>query len=360
MNKFDLVWLDNYKNFINFIKVNSRVPGNKDNWGIINIGTWYRNQIISYRKGKLNKERLYLLNNVYPFWFIPKDFNNYLITTNWKSFVTKGETPIDILFSGESLDMYVKRSIYSIEELYRVGLMSKNIAFCTLSFEFMFPNMKFYEARIIADMFKDEDFLKLENLKSFLRMDIQKSIHKEIEFAISRLSDNRFSIINLKYMLGKSNKEIATMKDCSIVSIRNLVIGSLRRIKFSTRLSDIYYKGFVPSINSPSTSYKGILKTLSDNKDILLSCSEKYYIENIKPILSNLLIENMGLSHRSELCLLKSNLTTADNLLYCSNGDLLSSRNIGKGCVIEINEKINPLKDILFKNENIVNLYRKK
>ena len=342
MNKFDSIWLDKYNKFIEFIKVNKQVPKVSDKWGNDSIGSWYRNQIDSYRRNTLNSHRLSLLNSIYPCWYNIKSFNKYLLSNNWKSNIKKGETPLDVLFSGEELNTFLNKNIYSVEDLYRVGLESKKIAFCTPSFEYLFPYMKFYEVRMISDMFKNKDFLKLENLKSFLTPDIQKGFHEEIKTGMSKLTCKKYNVIKRFYI------------DSKIFYGGNQILSnSLGRLRFSDRLKNIYYNKDTSILANYEVFISSLIKDMPEY-------SLDYFLKNIKPILSSMFIENLGLSLRSINCLLRKGILTVDILLSYNKEDLLGFRNLGEKSVSEILNKVTPIKEVLFKNREIANLYIRK
>jgi len=368
MNRYDSIWVDRYNIFVRFLKANKRVPKTTEKWEDVFIGSWYHNQIASHKRGDLASNRLRILNNLYPSWYDCKSFNKYLASVSWKSKVKVGETRIDTLLSGSDLEKAISRNIYTVEELYRVGVRVRTVpsSLTSLAFKHMFPYMEFYEAKMISDMFRDKEFLELDNLKSILTEEIQKGYHEEIEFGMSNLVGKKctvgkkYTVLKEKYINGKSNEEISKIVGVSVSRVHQLLIGGLRGIKNSKRLKNIYFNQDVSVVLPSSKSFSCVMKFLKSEKDKIAVCSEEDYIRNVQPLLKGLFIENLGLSQRSKNCLLRGGISSLDCLLSYSREDLLKIRNLGKGCTEEVVLGVlNPVKEILFKNEKILNLYTK-
>lgn len=362
MCKLDTRWVEKYNVFSDFIRVYNRVPTAPEKHLGVNIGTWYAAQKSFYKKGNLSRDRLVSLDNLCPFWYKSSEFNKYLKNSSTKIIkVNFGETPINKLVSGDELVKFLSSGIHSIEDLYKMGYYNGKVEYCTLAFEKLFPYMKFYEARLLKDVYKNNDFLKIENLKKYLTIKIQKELSYEIQKSLCGMLPQRYQALEEVYVLNKSYIEGAKSMQIGVHTFAKLVAWGIK----SLRCSDIIMKLETVSsseyiLDDNTMSYSNLLDTLYSIKGNLPWYSKKEFDLRIKPLLSSVPLDSLGMSYRCTSNLKGSGIQTLNDLLYYTDIELLGLPNIGVASVREVNTKLEPLKALLFRNKKISSMYKKK
>lgn len=359
MCKLDTKWLRKFNIFIEFIEVHKRAPKASEKYKGVTIGTWYLTQKSEYRKGTLKDERLVALSNICLAWHNLSEFNNFLSSTKIIK-VGFGEISISKLLSGDELKRYLSLGISSVEDIYRLGYYNNNLEYCSIAFNKLFPYMEFYQARLLKDVYREEEFLKLKNLKRCLDINTQKEINLEIKKALEEMLPQRHQALKEVYIYNKSYVEGALSMGIGVHKFGKLVSWGIRNLRCSSRLKQLVFSSELNSISIGDLGYLEVLDRLCTMKENLLWYSRKEFIDNVKPLLSSVQLDSLGMSYRCTSNLKGAGIQTLDELLYYTNEELLELPNMGKVSLEEVNTKLEPLKDLLFCNRKIIDVYKKK
>lgn len=360
MCRLDARWVRKFDTFVEFIKIHNRVPKASETFRGVSIGNWYLTQKSMFKKDVLSKDRLASLEGLYCFWYDSNKFNSFL--SNSKNTIIKvnfGEMAISRLVDGGDLVKYLSSGIVSVEDLYRVGYYNNKLEYCVLAFNKLFPYMEFYQARLLKDVYKDEEFLNLRNLKRYLDIDTQKELNLEINKALGGMLPQRSQALKEVYILGKSYVEGANAMNVGVHRFGQLVSWGIKSLRCSSKLKELVSLKDTGIIEKSNIGYFELLDRLNSTKEDIAQYSEKDFTLKIKPILRGVNLDSMGMSYRSTSSLKGSGIQSLDELLYYTNEKLLRIPNIGKASLEEVDSKLEPLRVLLFCNRRIFNIYKK-
>lgn len=359
MCKLDTKWVEKFNVFTEFIKTHNRVPKALETYHGISIGNWYLTQKSMLKKGVLSKDRLVSLEGLYYFWYDSNRFNNFLFNTNSIIKVNFGEMSISRLVGGDDLVKYLSSGIVSVEDLYRAGYNNNKLEYCVLAFNKLFPYMEFYQVRLLRDVYRDEEFLNLKSLKRYLDIDTQKELNLEIQKALKNMLPQRSQALKEVYIHNKSYTEGALSLGVGVGRFANLVSWGIKSLRCSSKLKELISSNEGSTVEKGNISYSELLDRLYSIKGDLSWYSRKDFIVKVKPLLSSIYLDSLGMSYRSTSSLKGSGIQTLDELLYYTNEELLRIPNVGKVSLEEVNSKLKPLKVLLFRNRKILNVYKK-
>lgn len=361
MCESDIKWVKNFDIFTEFIKIYNRVPKASETYHGISIGNWYLTQKSMLKKGVLSKDRLASLEGLYYFWYDLNRFNSFLSNINNTEIkVNFGEMAISRLADGDDLVKYLSSGIMSVEDLYRVGYNNSKLEYCVLAFNKLFPYMEFYQVRLLKDVYRDKEFLNLKSLKRYLDTDTQKEFNLEIQKALKNMSHQRSQALKEVYMHDKSYIEGAISLGVGVSRFANLVSWGIKSLRCSSKLYELISSKEGSTVENSNIGYSELLDRLYSIKEDLFCYSRQDFMLKVKPLLSSVYLDSLGMSYRSTSSLKGSGIQSLDELLYYSNEELLRIPNVGKASLEEIESKLEPLRALLFCNREIFNVYKEK
>lgn len=237
-------WLERYNNLKEFYTEKNRFPKYSEIYKGSLVGSWYNNQKNLYKTGRLNEDKINLLNKINPLWFssVHLEINKGV----WRDNIKEGEHSLDIVVKEKRiLERYINRGMYSVEDYYRYNLkVEKNAFNCTSACAFLFKGVPFYYLRILSVMYKDKDLLDLDNLKTILDKNTQKKIKNYLGNLIRKLPSEYILILNMKYRDDLKISKIARDLKMSQEDIKKKLVVIFRKFLSSNEsyeIKDIIY-----------------------------------------------------------------------------------------------------------------------
>ena len=387
-NEKDIKWIKNLKALKDFMEKYNTFPGNCVVHNGYPIGKWLDTQRRSYRKGILSKERIHYLDSINPIWKGDRKEENkrLLISSDWKSKVPEGNTPIDEYYKDtDNLFICLYNEIYDCETLLersydryivnkKLSYFNKYDCFCKIK-PFLDPNSLHLMCNIYG--FKLNEFVESRKkwVDTFAVLS-PEDMHDKMVKMVDKLPQNKRDIVYLRYGLNGNEKhqfhEIAKINNSinknDPCNINRRTLEYLRQM-FTDNDELIFNTGTF--LDDPTlTISRGILYRLGITSDSQLS--EYIETEKVDPKIKveiinflNLLqkrdklnkvqLIDIGISNRACKCLKYANINTLPDLIKISKDreNLLKIRGIGFYLADEIILKIdtylekNNLKEII-------------
>ncbi len=248
MNKFDQTWKQHYDLYKEYVNEYKKIPTVHTIYQKFALGSWYLNQLRRYQDGKLQAERIEMMNEIIPGWDVcPKEkgmLNRQIILqSNWKEKVPHDRHSIDMFIKDESeLCHWIKEKVYDCESwLDKWGIYYdiEKVKECIL---IIYPDWNPNYISLLLDMYMENesylDALTRIN-KSCVFADAKDMKHK-MELAIENLKENQQQVIRLRYGIddGKNRHgpEISKILNISREWERRLKISSLDILRNHSQL----------------------------------------------------------------------------------------------------------------------------
>ena len=246
-------WLSNLSLFKEYISVNNCFPTNTTIYKEFNLGSWIRNQMSLFNRGKMPDLWLQLLNDVNPYWNgtkeeKEKESRRLLLSSDWKSRVPVGHTPIDQIYDDEYRLYYcLSHGVYDYKSLRENSQVRSYVKYDTI--ECLSKVIRYIDP-IYTRLFCLIRGIDVNDLES-LRKEVQElcvrtseEMITKIDAMISTLTEREQECIRLRF--GLDGGKCYTLSDCKEVfhvdreRIRQIEAKALRKLRHPGRQKVIY------------------------------------------------------------------------------------------------------------------------
>lgn len=267
MNKFDQTWKQHYELYKEYVGEYKKVPTVHTIYKEFALGAWYFNQLHRYRDGKLQCDRIQLMNEVVPGWDTNmkekcKLNRQILLQSNWKGKVIDGRHPIDLFIKDETeLCYWIEKEVYDCEswlDKYGIYHEIEKVRDCIL---LLHPEWHPNYITLLLDLYgTKESYLDSINKinEECVFMDADDMQHK-MEQAMENLKENQQQVIRLRYGIddgkNRNGPDVSKILNISREWERKLKISSLNILKNNSQIFSNSNTELDDAFTAPTKSY---------------------------------------------------------------------------------------------------------